>query len=154
MRHAILICLSFWSGFLAFPRDATAYESLAYGAALPPSSRLLLEEWLEQEKETELSLYEVAVADLNRDGIGEYVLKPRKCYGKGGFCTFIVLAEGQKGALVLGKISAKKLALGDSYHTGVQDILAFRSNNNDYEYDIFVWDPLASEYVQNGRTEG
>lgn len=133
---------------------AWALEPLNYGPEVRPGARVLLSEWLEREMGVGLEAYATASADLNRDGLPEYVLKPLKCFDPRGFCTFLILADAQNKIVLLGKISAKNLALGDSYHSGVQDILAFQSNNNDYEYDIFVWDPPSMTYMLNGRTEG
>lgn len=139
---------------MGFLSRAHAFEPLNYGPSLPVSAKVLLSDWVSREMGIGLGGYAVAMADLNRDGITEYVLKPLKCYDPQGFCTFLILADARQSLVLLGKISAKKLALGDSYHAGVQDILAFRSNNNDYEYDIFVWDPPSMTYMLNGRTEG
>lgn len=143
-----------FAAFTGLSLEARAFEALTYGQRAPASAQLMLGDWLARETSLTLDDYETAMADLNRDGLGEYILKPRKCYGSDGLCEFLVLAGAGGQAVLLAKISAKKLALGDSYHAGVQDILAFRRNNNDYEYDIFVWDPPSMVYVLNGRTEG
>lgn len=152
--RGLLRILAFLSLAFCPSGGASALESLNYGPEVPVGARVLLSDWLARETGLEIDAYAIASADLNRDGMPEYVLKPLKCYDPKGFCTFLILADAQKNMVLLGKISAKNLALGDSYHSGVQDILAFLSNNNDYEYDIFVWDPPSMAYVLNGRTEG
>ncbi len=66
---------------------AHAFEPLNYGPSLPVSAKVLLSDWVSREMGMDLGGYAVAMADLNRDGIAEYVLKPLKCYDPQGFCT-------------------------------------------------------------------
>lgn len=154
---AVRLFLSFLVAFflatvaLVPGKAAFAFEPLAFGASsFPLLSKQRISAWLEANTGLPVDQYSVAPEDLNRDGIAEYILKPLKCYDSNGFCPFLILADTSAGIITLGTISAKSLALGDSYHGGVQDILAFRSNNNDYEYDIFVWDPPGKSYIVSG----
>lgn len=133
---------------------ARAVEILDFEKPVPPTAQVLISGFVTANLNINMENYQVAEADLNRDGMGEYVLRQKKCFGKEKLCTFLILAESRGNIVLLGKFSARSLAVGDSYTSGVQDILAFQSDNNDYGYDIFVWDPPSKMYILKKQTAG
>ena len=135
-------------------QKAQALEILDFDKPIPPTAQLLISDFVTANLHMNMENYQAAEMDLNRDSLSEYILRQKKCYGDEKLCTFLILAESRGNIVLLGKFSARNLALGNSYSFGVQDILAFQSNNNDYGYDIFVWDPPTKMYILKKQTAG
>ena len=135
------------AAILLYPHTAFCIEKMYFNVNPTPSAKILLSSYIREKNGLTLPDYYIAKNDLNGDGIYEYILKQKKCYSNKGKCTFIILAESAGKAILLGKIRAYSLALGDDYSFGVQDILAFSDDNNDYVYDVFKWDPLSKRYI-------
>ncbi|MCB1681688.1 MAG: hypothetical protein H6858_03015 [Rhodospirillales bacterium] len=134
----------------------TAYgmEMLNFEKQISPTALILMSNYVQKNLEMNMENFKAVEIDLNRDGLNEYIIRQKKCYGGEQACTYYILAESRGNMVLLGKIRARNLALGGSYTYGVQDILAFQSNNNDYEYDIFIWDPPSKMYILKRQTAG
>ncbi len=126
--------------------------NIIYDTKIGPTSKVILNRYLAEEYETSAEDFSIAAHDLNGDGIDEYVLKPRKCLSKTGQCVFLILAETRQKIVLLGKIQAKFLALGNDYSGGIQDILAFRNDKNDYDYEVYSWDSASKKYILKEQT--
>ena len=131
---------------------ALAMGNFVFGSKIGSTSKVLLNHYLSEEYETSIQDYDIASQDLNGDGIDEFILKPENCISKNNQCIFLILAETRQKIVVLGKIQAKILALGNDYSNGIQDILAFRDNNNDYNYEVYSWDSTSKKYILKGQT--
>lgn len=133
---------------------AQAMEILDFEKPVPPTAQTLISGFVTKNLNMNMENYQVAEADLNRDGLSEYILRQKKCFGKDNLCTFLILAESRENIVLLAKFNARALALGNAFTYGVQDILAFQSDNNDYGYDIFIWDPPSKMYILKKQTAG
>lgn len=95
------------------------------------------------------STFEVAHTDLNEDGIEEIVLKDttNNCAVTKSSCNYHILAKKSIGEFILlGKIEAKKLLIGQEYTHGVRNILIYDNDENDYKYKIYAWNALKAQY--------
>lgn len=123
---------------LIFKKDALG--------ALGASTRLALPEYATNTLGTSIENLEVAAADLNQDGIDEFIVKPMNCNENLALCPYYILAETPKGLISLGTIPAKTILLGqDSVH-GIRNLMVFSDTKNDFAYNIFAWNPLASSF--------
>lgn len=154
MNRGRLLCVFIIIFGVLISRNAQAIEILDFEKPVPPTAQLLISAFVTANLGMNMENYQTAEMDLNRDGLNEYILRQKKCYGKEKLCTFLILAESRGNIVLLGKFSARNLALANSYTSGVQDILAFQSNNNDYGYDIFIWDPPSKMYILKKQTAG
>lgn len=133
---------------------AQSLEILDFEKQIPPTAQVLISSFVTANLNTDMKNYQVAEVDLNGDALSEYILRQKKCYGNEKLCSFLILAESRGNIVLLGKFRARNLALGKTYTSGVQDILAFQSDNNDYGYDIFIWDPPSKMYILKKQTAG
>lgn len=146
MRRLLLLSITFITALLHV-HPATANQPLNFEAKLGLVSQSLITEYLKNQNLGDFSSFETAKADLNADNIDEIILRPRECLPQNVKCTFLILAENSQKVTLLGKVSAYKLHLGSTFSYGIQDFLAFKSDNNDYEYVRYVWSPERSEYI-------
>jgi hypothetical protein len=117
-----------------------AAERLSFSATLTESTKKIL-------AEESLTGAAAAKADLNGDGMDELILKKGVCPKAPALCTFIPVAETDGRAVKLGEIQARALLLGNGHRNGVRNILAYNSAVNDYEYQLYVWDPARARYT-------
>lgn len=91
--------------------------------------------------------FSLALTDLNGDGMDEFILKNDGCGVPPALCTFRILAESTDSFVELGRIRARNVALADGSVAGVRTIMAFASPINDYDYELYVWEPTRSRYI-------
>lgn len=147
-RHVLFIARSAVIFMIAqfFALGLHAKTPLFFKENQSPTLRLLISENPEITSLTE-SGYEVAEADLNRDGTPEYILKSENCTTQRKFCDFFVLAVRDNDSLVLAQLSASRVVVDNKKNHGILDILAFNVHKNDYDYTRYVWLPSQMKYV-------
>lgn len=143
-QFSCFLCLLF-IGLTALPALSCAAERLRFNAPQASFKQILLSE------NTALTADLVAKADLNEDGLDEYIVKRT---GTEAAHNFVIYALSTDNTLTpLGAIQGKTLALGNHYHHGIRDILVFKDAANDFSYDSYVWNPQHSKYMIATRKE-
>ncbi|MCB1652202.1 MAG: hypothetical protein KDI46_09125 [Alphaproteobacteria bacterium] len=109
--------------------------------------RPLLENQISTQNDISQSLDELEIAyiDLNEDGIDEMMLKEKSCTGQ-KICTISILARAPGKLHSLGKIEGKNVAIAQSYNHGIRDLMVYDDPDNDYKYDLYVWNPQETRY--------
>lgn len=109
-----------------------------------------------QTSDSTLSAPVYAGTDLNKDGLKEYIVRDAACESGEAFCTYLIFADDGAGVLELGRVEARRLMLGNGYTAGVRDLLAAENPANDFEYQLYVWEPRQSRYTikAEGKDEG
>ena len=149
MKNNIILftlLLTFGSCFLVLPR-ALALESLNFQNDLGTISANKIDAFLSDRYQTEIASYNIATADLNNDGLDEYILKQLDCTQAQAFCNYIVLAEKNNEIIELSNIKAKNILISGTYTYGIKDILAFQNTINDYDFDIYMWSSKEKMYI-------
>lgn len=129
-----------------YAHPAAAVENVVFGANLGATSRLLLTGYLDLDSAGPLDAYEAARVDLNEDGMDEIVLRERGCAEKEKICAHLFLAQTKDKIFKISEIQTRYIMLAGTYSDGVRDILAFRNEKNDYDFDLYVWDSRQSRY--------
>lgn len=124
---------------------AMAAEKLDFNAAIGAKTRLDLNHYIQNTLKTTPDSLEIAPADLNGDGLAEYILKDKNCAAEAQ-CRYTILAETQNGFLQLGQTQAKNLMLGDDTVQGVRNLMVFQNDTNDFDYALYTWQPEAASY--------
>lgn len=145
-KYFIIIAL-----FALLPRPVSAVEQLNYSDKISPSLEYQINSFLEKTYETDISLYYIADIDLNNDGIDEYILKRKSCESDKSYCIYSIIAEKDNNIILLSKIRAKSIMIGETYSYGIKDILAFKNEINDYNFDIYMWSPSQKMYIMNAE---
>lgn len=123
-----------------------AVENIIYRNDIKPSARVQLESYLKGTARPDLSSFYISETDLNGDGINEIIMRVRDCDSRNVTCLHLILALPPQKVVMLGEINARKLMLAGTYSGNVKDILAFRNDKNDYDYDVYFWDPVSEKY--------
>ncbi|MGB4106969.1 MAG: hypothetical protein WBK55_04150 [Alphaproteobacteria bacterium] len=147
----IFAFLFLFSGiFAAFAAavPARAAEQLPFGAAIGGSSGRALDLYLQSSTGRARGDLLVAPADLNEDGLSEFIVRDKDCAPA---CRFTILAENDEKVTSLGIIEARVLAMGDRHSNGVRTLLAYKSAANDYDYTVYVWEPSSGQYMMAGQ---
>jgi len=98
---------------------------------------------LREDYKSALPLY-MNASDLNGDGLDEVIL--RLCPELETVCPYKIYAlQGDKSVL-LGEFSAHSVRLADSSTQGIADLAVYANKMNDYNYTLYIWDPLESRY--------
>lgn len=124
-----------------------AVEELRYDTNISFTARFNINTYLANEFQTKADDYKIAVIDLNSDGIDEFILKRKICNLEKKLCTHMILAEKDNKILLLSTIRARTLMGGGTTSHGVKDILAFRNEINDYDFEIYMWSPTQKTYI-------
>lgn len=128
--------------------NANAAQELVFKSPdLGPTQTILLKDYLDQNKPLpaiEEAL--IARADLNEDGIDEIILR-HACKIPENICAHEILALSGEKFIKIGEIEARILALGQGYNAGIRTIWAYKNDTNHFEYDIYVWEPAARQYI-------
>lgn len=135
------LCAVFQSG------QSFALEALKYENDLSTSLRFQIDQYLSEHYKSDSSAYDIARVDLNNDGIFERILRRKSCNTQKDACTHIIIAEKKDRILLLSKISAKNLMIDSKFSYGIKNILAFNSDINDYDFDIYMWSPKQKLYI-------
>lgn len=113
------------------------------GVAVHYSYTLSLSERMKIQKTLNGDSFLFSGIDLNEDGIDEIVARSQTCEQQ---CVFNILAYSNSEFISIGKIEAKHIALGRDYNNGVRNILAYKSDINDFEHDLYLWNALDRRY--------
>jgi hypothetical protein len=132
---------------LTFAAPASAQVALSFTFIPGLVDRTALRTYLKSVNKPELSSFDIAGPDLNKDGLREFVLRPKGCTAATMGCTYLILAEKRQKIIALGEITAQKVILSPSFSHGIQDFLAFQSDTNDYEYVRYAWSPSEMRYT-------
>ena len=89
----------------------------------------------------------VAKTDLNGDGLSEFIVRDERCTAD-KLCLHAILAESGKSLHVIGLFEARTILIGEESSAGVRNLLVFKTENNDFDYVIWSWDPLSSAYKE------
>ncbi len=142
-----LICLCLIYICAGYSQPAAAIEPLDYEKKISPSLGYQIDSFLQKTYSTSLSQYKIAGIDLNNDGINEHILKQRRCNVLTKQCTYLIIAEKKNEILLLSKIKAYSVMIGGTNSHGIKDVLAFTSEINDYNFDIYMWSPSRKMYI-------
>lgn len=146
MKHIfLLLCLVNLT--TAYASSAFALETLNYDKKVSHSLSYQIDNFLKDKYDMSLSQYSIASIDLNNDGVDEHVIKQNLCHITKGKCNYLVIAEKKQEILVLFKIRAYNLAIGNANSNGVKDVLALTNETNDYNFDIYMWSPSLKMYI-------
>lgn len=146
VRAILFICAIAFSFFLcACTETAIAAERLHYPENISLRSVKPLEDYAWEKMDLRRDELRIATADLNRDGLPEYILHTKTCRTEKK-CRYNILAETPQGIIPLGSISGKTLLLGNGFSHGVRDILSFENDLNDYDQTLYVWMPEKASY--------
>lgn len=132
--------------FCSLARTASAAERLSYAKDPGQRSRIALGRYAQETMDLPLNTLRIAAADLNQDGLSEYILHGDECGDGNAFCRYDIVADTQKGIIPLGTITGKTLLLGDGFSHGVRDLLASENELNDYDQTLYVWTPEKAAY--------
>jgi hypothetical protein len=134
----LLLCAFALAPVFAGPALATgAFE---WDTPLSGPQKLLLEAYFKQPA----SAFSIAPADLNEDGIPEFVVRSG-C--EASLCTYKILAEQNSTLIELGNLQAFNIQSGNASSNGVRNILAYKNADNDFRPALYVWEPQAARYI-------
>ncbi len=138
---------------LLYPYNLWAVEQLNYktSQSISPSLKYQIDSFLKQIYETDISLYNIASTDLNSDGIDEHILKRKSCDTSQNQCIHSIIAEKDGEIVLLSKIRAKNIIIGETSSYGIKDLLIFKNEINDYNFDIYMWSPSQKMYIMNSE---
>lgn len=122
---------------------ANAAQTLSFGAKISDTSRVVLDGYIRASLGQAPETLEIAPADLNNDGLSEFILRDKNC----STCRFLVLAETNGAIVPLGEAQGHTLEIDNAATAGVRSLLVYTNGANDYEYAVYVWEPGASRYI-------
>ncbi len=140
-----LLLLLFLCGFI--PNLANAVEALNYNKELGITLEHQVNLFLNKNYNSNLSNYSIAAIDLNNDGLDEYVLREKRCIISKSQCYHLVIAENKNTIIELLKIKTQNIMIGETYSHGIKDLLVFKNQINDYDFDIYIWSPEQKMYI-------
>ncbi|MCK5285300.1 MAG: hypothetical protein KAJ86_06925 [Alphaproteobacteria bacterium] len=126
---AINICIS-----------ALASERLVFNQTLSKRSQKLINNFVTYTPD-------IARIDVNEDGIDEFIVRPEDCMNLKSHCIYKILAESNNKIIELAEIQAKHLMIGNTTKHGIRNIFAFKNILNDFDYDVYIWEPKQSQYI-------
>lgn len=129
---------------------ARAAESLDFDARPGERSRVLIDHFIKDNPQSDYDDVAIAQIDLNGDGIDEFILKNATC-SQANLCDFTIAADSGDSLIALGEIKAITLLLGNGYSSGIRNILAFQNDLNDFDYELYVWEPAQARYILSER---
>lgn len=124
-------------------KHSPAVANIVFNQSLSKSSELLVTKFFDEDRGN----IDIAKADLNDDGVYEYIAKPRICDKGNNFCEFNILAESNYEIVELGTIKARSIQIDSDYSFGVRNIKAFDNPLNDFDYSLYIWEAGASRYM-------
>lgn len=141
-----VLCLCYSTAFSAY-----GVENLRFGAPLSERTERNITRFLEENREKMPSIssesIKISATDLNRDGIDEFILGTKDCPADTKICPYLVMADKKDSVILLGSVEARAISLADTYSHGIRDIHVYNNTSNDFDYDLFVWEPANSHYV-------
>jgi hypothetical protein len=133
----------FFLTVLVLATSAFASGVLSFNGPMNERERRLMDAYAADILKTPLSNLSIARADLNEDGLNEFLVRANCA----GLCTYKILAESDDKIVELGNIEAKEIRMGNAYFSGVRNIIAYKNTLNDYDRTVYVWEPQASRYM-------
>lgn len=124
--------------------NALAIEKLRFNHGLSTISKALIHQHLGHDTAEN---FDIAQADLNGDGLYEFIIKQKTCTAPDKNCDIFVLARRDTTMIELLRVQARHVALDRDYHKGVRSLLAFKDAYNDFKYDVYVWEAKQSRYI-------
>ena len=124
---------------------AQAAESLRFDAPLAYSSTEKIKSFTVNELSSPLEKFDLAGTDLNGDGLHEFIVRAKMCE-RAPLCDYFILGEAKNTMINLGKIEAAYILLGNDYAHGVRNLLVFDNQENDFDFQLYTWDPEQSLY--------
>jgi hypothetical protein len=124
-----------------FGSQSVQAQTLSFGTPVSEPSKILINQYLGADQDR----FDIAPADLNEDGLYEFILKSRAC-SEDGVCLYKILATSDGGPVEVSVIKAVRLELGQGYTYGIRNLVAHSNPDNDFARDIYAWDSAASRY--------
>ncbi len=124
-----------------------ALQPLEYSDDVGATKKLKINTFLKNVYNSSKDAFDIALIDLNSDGVEEYILKRKSCASEKKQCFHMIIAEKDSKLLLLSEISAKNLMIAGTVTNGIKDILAFKKEINDYDFDIYMWSPAQKTYI-------
>lgn len=154
MRFLLILTVQFFLANSAFFQSAYAIDPVRFDEEIrSPSLRLQMDVFLQGVYKTDSRSFDIASRDLNGDGVNEYILKRKSCSQAETVCTHLILADMKTKMHLLSSIRAKYLMVGGTSNFGVNDILVFENNVNEYDFDIYMWSPEQKMYILKLESE-
>ncbi len=152
LGFASVLCLCISTAF-----SAHAVERLQFNKSLSEREQRNITRYIEENSQEIPGIsaknLKISATDLNRDGIEEFILGATECSDDAKTCPFLVLADKTHSVILLGRIEARAIALANTYSHGIRDIYAYNSISNDFDYDLYVWEPASSHYTIKGERQ-
>tara|TARA_R110001592_G_scaffold16881_14_gene71715 strand:+ start:3332 stop:3814 length:483 start_codon:yes stop_codon:yes gene_type:complete len=147
LKYILCICY-FTIACVVFPFGyAHAITPLKYSDDISTSLRFQIDGFLKEQYNTDSSQFSIASFDLNGDGVQEHILRRKSCNLEENDCTHIIIAEKRDRILLLSKIRARRLMVDSKSSYGIKNLLAFKNELNDYNFDIYMWSPKEKLYI-------
>ncbi len=154
MHSKALLILAFILTAVCVPGYAHALDKLEFEENIKsPSLKLQIDDFLRGFYNTDSVDFDIAFRDLNADGIEEYILKRKTCVQNKVVCTHFILASQNEKIRLLSSIRAKHIIVSSTVNYGVNDLLIFESDINDYDFDIYMWSPREKMYILNAENK-
>ncbi len=125
---------------------AQASENLSFDTPLNSGEAQRLQKHFQKNGGKIPDKIDVARADLNEDGIDEFLVKIA-CFPEEKLCDYRILAETGEEITELGAMKAVKIGLGSGYSEGVRNLLAYRNPANDFDHNVYIWKSEAIRYI-------
>lgn len=85
----------------------------------------------------------IAKADLNNDLIDEYIV--RDCEGT-DFCQHFIIAFKEFKPIKIGEFNAHKIVVSDKKTYGIQQLIVYNQQYNDFAFNTAIWNPFNFSY--------
>ena len=144
-KHLPLITLSLLLISLV-PTSAQAQEGMSFKAAQNYKERKVTS-FVQEQSQTSDVKYILSSADLNDDGVNEYIVKPKTCSAN-NFCNHTIIAYMNDKPIVLLSTIARSIIVKNTHHYGVKDITTYSSPMNDFQKSEYQWNPFSYVYEQ------
>jgi hypothetical protein len=132
----------------AFTGHASAAGNLNFTSEITDRQRLVIDRYFKDTLHTPAANpIALALADLNEDGLNEFILQSDCKEGQKGYCSFTILAETDNKVISLGSITGWVIELGNAYSNGVRNIIARQNPRNDFDRTVYVWEPQTARYM-------
>ena len=101
--------------------------------------------------DTDVDSLEISAFDLNDDGIEEYIVRSPSGCAQNERCEYKVLAETPHKLVLLAKLEGLNITVDQNYSHGIRNLRLFDSEMNDFDYKLYVWEPLSTQYVEKQK---
>lgn len=94
-----------------------------------------------------------AAADLNEDGLPEFIFQREAAGGGYDFRIYAQDAKKRDALVLLGAMQGTKILLSNDYKHGIRNLLIFNDAYNDFAYQAFGWSPKSRQYEMIQTTQ-